>query len=132
MFWLTGTQAQPMGLQANAYGQLMIDGITQSKIYAAGDCVQFAGHGLNAKSAQAAVRKGLHVATNIRRQAEGRWLRNYIYIEAGYFVPLGQCQAIGWLGSPHRMVKGKAAQAVHRIIDKQYRLLLRAINPYLF
>jgi len=132
MLWLTGTQSQPMALQANAYGQVLVDGIAQPRIYAAGDCVQFAGHGLNAKSAQAAVRKGLHVATNIRRQAEGRWLRNYIYIEAGYFVPLGKSQAIGWIGSPHRIVKGKAALAIHQLIDEQYGLLLRAINPYLF
>ena len=72
-------------------------GVVEANALAAGDCARYAARGLDAMTAQAAVRKGKHVAANISRIERGRAPIAYGYQELGYVVSLGRFDSVGWL-----------------------------------
>ena len=103
---------------------------TQQKFYAAGDNSYFSGRGLNTKSAQAAVRKGQHVARTLVADAKGLPPKDYTYPELGYFVSLGPKNAVGYLLSQKTAFSGPAALFMKEAIEKQYNLYLAGLNVY--
>lgn len=127
--WLTGLQRSP-NLTANPFGQVRVGNRRFHSIFGAGDCCEFEGPGLNALSAQAAIRKGKLVGRNILRQRQDRFLLPYDYAERGVIVSLGDNDAVGWLGSRKAIVTGAAAVAAKIAVDEQYQLLLRGIDTF--
>jgi NADH:quinone reductase (non-electrogenic) len=125
-----GVDAHPFALQANRYGQVVLEGETMTRMFAAGDCARYAARGLNAMTAQAAVRKGKHVATNISRVQRGRLPVAYGFQELGYVVSLGRLDAVGWLLMRERLVHGVAATAMRRIVEAQYDLFVDGLDTY--
>ena len=125
-----GVDAHPFELEANRYGQVVLDGTTLSNVYAAGDCVRYAARGLDAMTAQAAVRKGKHVAANITRIERGRAPIAYGYQEIGYVVSLGRFDSVGWLLVRENIVQGLAATALRGIVEAQYDLFVDGIDTY--
>ncbi|WP_305046629.1 NAD(P)/FAD-dependent oxidoreductase [Geoalkalibacter sp.] len=126
-----GVQAVPRLLETNRYGQVLEDGLPLNNIYAAGDCSRYLGSGLNAQTAQAALRKGALVAENIAQSAAGRRQKTYLYREIGYFVSLGAADGVGWLGWRGNVLTGTPAFAVKEVLEAQYDLFLRGIDSYL-
>ena len=127
--WLAGLQRSP-NLTANPFGQVRVGTTRFLNIFGAGDCCEFEGPGLNALSAQAAIRKGKLVGRNILRQRQDRFLLSYDYAERGVIVSLGDDDAVGWLGSRKAIVTGAAAVAAKATVDEQYQLLLRGIDTF--
>jgi NADH dehydrogenase len=126
-----GVAPHPVALRANRHGRVMIGGATLSRVFAAGDCVQYAARGLNALTAQAAVRKGKHVAANITRLERGRIPVAYGFQELGYVVSLGRLDCVGWLLVPGNVVRGVAAVAIRNIVEAQYDLFVDGLDTYL-
>ncbi len=125
-----GTKPNPFPLEANCHGQAIVGGKVLERIFAAGDCVRFAGAGANTLSAQVAIRKGRTVAANILAHHHAGPLRPYGYAEQGYFVSLGPGDCVGWLETPDNILTGLAAATVKAAIEKQYGLLLAGIDTY--
>lgn len=100
------------------------------KFYAAGDNSYFSGRGLNTKSAQAAVRKGQHVARTVIADLTGKEAKEYTYPELGYFVSLGPRNAVGYLLSQKTAFSGPAALFMKEAIEKQYNLYLEGVPVY--
>lgn len=130
-FLFPGVVSVPQLLETNRYGQVLEEGLPLENIFAAGDCSLYLSSGLNAQTAQAAMRKGSLVADNIGRLHEGRSLRPYLHRELGYFVSLGDRDGIGWMGLRENVLTGISAFAVKEILESQYDLFLRGINTYL-
>ncbi|MDO3378973.1 NAD(P)/FAD-dependent oxidoreductase [Geoalkalibacter halelectricus] len=126
-----GVSAMPRLLETNRYGQVLADGLPLDCIFAAGDCSCYLSAGLNAQTAQAAMRKGALVADNILRATEGRRLAPYLHRELGYFISLGDRDGIGWLGLRANVLTGLGAFAVKEALEAQYDLFLRGINTYI-
>ena len=99
-------------------------------LFAAGDCARYAGGGLDAMTAQAAVRKGKLVAENIRRLSRHEPLAAYDYQALGYFLSLGPLDGIGWLGSPGNILSGAPAFTVKIAVEAQFNLFLRGVDTY--
>ncbi|AFM13150.1 NAD(P)/FAD-dependent oxidoreductase [Turneriella parva] len=99
-------------------------------IFAAGDSSYFSGRGLNTKSAQAAVRKGQHVARSVIAAAMQRPLPEYTYGELGYFVSLGPNNAVGYLLSQKTAFSGRAALMLKEATERQYNLYLAGLPVY--
>jgi NADH dehydrogenase len=125
-----GVQAHPFALQANRYGQVVLAGETCARIFAAGDCARYAARGLDAMTAQAAVRKGKHVAANITRMQRGRPLVAYTFQELGYIVSLGRFDSAGWFLVRENVVRGVAATALRGLVEAQYDLFVDGIDTY--
>jgi NADH:quinone reductase (non-electrogenic) len=125
-----GVEAYPLELHANRYGQVVLDGKIFEQVFAAGDCARYAARGLDAKTAQAAVRKGKHVAANISRLERGRLPVAYGFQELGYVVSLGRFDAVGWLLLRERLVHGVAATAMRRMVEAQYDLFVDGLDTY--
>ena len=125
-----GVAAHPFALRANRYGQVVVDGGTLDRVYAAGDCVRYAARGLDAMTAQAAVRKGKHVAANVARAHRGRTPIAYVFQELGYVVSLGSLDAVGWVLVRENVLHGVAATAMRRIVEAQYDLYVDGLDTY--
>jgi NADH dehydrogenase len=125
-----GVVPQPLALDTNRYGQVMLGGSLLPAIFAAGDCAHYAGGGLNAMTAQAAVRKGKLVAENIRRLHGGEAPAAYDYHALGYFLSLGPLDGVGWLGSPQTVLSGASAFVIKSAVEKQFQLFMRGVDTY--
>lgn len=117
-----GLRPHPMALTTDAFGQVVLEGQPQERIFAAGDCAHFAGEGSNAVSAQVAIRKGRHVAENIWRGLRGWPMKPYDYQEQGYFLSLGPADGAGWLGHKDNVLTGLPAFFVKEMLETLYDL----------
>ncbi len=106
------------------------EGYPHQRFYAAGDNSYFSGRGLNTKSAQAAVRKGQHIARTLVADLTGAPAKEYTYPELGYFVSLGPKNAVGYMLSQKTAFSGAAALFMKEAIEKQYNLYLAGLNVY--
>ncbi|MCB1160216.1 MAG: FAD-dependent oxidoreductase, partial [Leptospiraceae bacterium] len=110
LFYFPGVKANPGKTYCTKEGMLYSpEKLPISYIYSAGDCSEYEGRGLNALSAQAAVRKGRLIAKNIVNHSSKRNLDEYKHQELGYFISLGKGDAIGWLLNRDNLVKGHTA-----------------------
>ena len=124
-----GVKPNPFPIQTNAFGQVMANGETLNRIFAAGDCAHFTAPGANTPSAQVAIRKGKTVAENVLREGvPNSAMRVYDYTEQGYFVSLGLSDGIGWLGKPENIFTGLPAVALKKAIESKYSLMLSGID----
>jgi len=126
VLFVPGVKATP-NFACDLYGR--VEG-TRSPLYAAGDNSYFGGRGLNSKSAQAAVRKGQHVARTIIADAADKSAPEYTYAELGYFVSLGPKNAVGYLFSQKTAFSGRTALLMKEMIERQYDLYLAGFNVY--
>ena len=125
-----GVAPQPLACETDPQGRVFLQGEASSKLFAAGDCSIYAGSGLNALTAQAAVRKGKLVAANIECLAKGSVLHDYDYQALGYFVSLGTWDGIGWMLAENNTLTGMPAFAVKSAVEKQFDLFLNGIDTY--
>ncbi len=125
-----GLRGNPTMLQTNAAGQVLADGAPLERVFAAGDCSHYAGRGLNGASAQAAVRKGRHVAAAIKQLSARRRLPVYGARELGFFLSMGTFDGIGWVGTRRGIVTGLPAFAVREAIEARYELFLAGIDTF--
>jgi len=125
-----GLRGNPVFLPADSCGRLLYEGRPLKTVFVAGDCSDYAGSGLNTKSAQAAVRKGRHVASAIQRQRSGREPRCYSAKELGFFLSMGALDGIGWMGARSRVVTGVPAFAVREAIEARYDLFVSGLDAY--
>lgn len=125
-----GVVPQPLAMNTNRYGQVMLGESLLPAIFAAGDCARYGGGGLNAMTAQAAVRKGKLVAENIRRLHRSEAPAAYDYQALGYFLSLGPLDGVGWLGSPQAVLSGAPAFAIKSAVEKQFQLFIRGVDTY--
>ncbi|HNL53830.1 MAG TPA: FAD-dependent oxidoreductase [Turneriella sp.] len=125
--FVPGVRSTP-SVVCDVYGR--IEGLPHQNLYAAGDNSYFSGPGLNAKSAQAAVRKGQHVARTIVAALAGKAPTTYSYAELGYFVSLGPRNAVGYLLSQKTAFSGRGALFMKEAIERQYNLYLAGLPVY--
>lgn len=126
-----GVVPHPLQISANRYGQIIVGKKTLlPHIFSVGDCSHYSTSGLNALTAQAAVRKGKQVAENIKRLQQKRLPYMYTYNELGYFVSLGSSDGIGWLLFKNNIVKGLPAFAIKQTIELQYDLFVDGLDLY--
>ena len=125
-----GVSPHPFELRADRYGRVMLDGAALATVYAAGDCARYAARGLDAMTAQAAVRKGKHVAASIARAHRGRTPVPYVFQELGYVVSLGSLDAVGWVLVRENLLRGIAATAMRRLVEAQYDLFVEGLDTY--
>jgi NADH dehydrogenase len=125
-----GVYPHPQPLRADRYGRLIVGHYPLPHIFTAGDCSNFDGNGLNSLTAQAAVRKGKQVATNIKRLQQGRLPYIYTYDELGYFVSLGPLDGIGWMLFRYNIITGLPAFAIKEAIEAQYDLFIDGVDLY--
>lgn len=127
---LTGAAANATVFDADPHGRVFIDDAHLQRIFAAGDCSRYQGHGLNTRSAQAAVRKGRLVAENVRRLACGRPPATYDARELGFFLSMGLLDGIGWVGDRRAVVTGAPAFAVREAIETRYELFVKGVDTF--
>jgi NADH dehydrogenase len=120
----------PLSLQTNPFGQVMIAEQVLPAIFSAGDCSHFNSGGLNALTAQAAVRKGKLVANNILALHQGKSLQEYRYREKGYLISLGTTDAVGWVGLRCNLSRGLPALLLKEAMETQYDLFLKGVDTY--
>lgn len=125
--FVPGVRSTP-SVVCDVYGR--IEGLPHRNLYAAGDNSYFSGPGLNAKSAQAAVRKGQHVARTLIAVLAGKTPTAYRYAELGYFVSLGPRNAVGYLLSQKTAFTGRGALFMKEAIERQYNLYLAGLPVY--
>ncbi len=125
-----GATPYPHRIQANRYGRVVIGDRMLNNIFTAGDCSRFSSRGLNAPTAQAAVRKGKQIATNIKRMHVGRLPYIYSYAELGYFVSMGPMDGIGWLVFKRNILTGLSAFAIQKALEVQYDLFVDGVDMY--
>jgi NADH dehydrogenase len=117
---------------ANAFGQVVVEGMTLPNIFTAGDCSVYRAVGSNTMTAQSAVRKGMLAARNILRHSGVlRLLEPYFHRDLGYVVSLGPTDAIGWLALEGNVVGGMPAMLIKELVEAQYDLLLTGLDTYL-
>lgn len=126
----TGLVGNPRFWETTEYGQVVLDGRPLATVFAAGDCSRYRGGGLDTASAQAAVRKGRHVAASIARLASGKNLRPYSARDLGFFLSLGMLDGIGWAGDNRAVVTGAAAFAVREAIEARYELFVKGVDTF--
>ena len=128
---LPGMKPRPFAIEADRFGRVKLaDGVAK-RIFGAGDCAQFDGRGLNALTAQAAVRKGRQVAQNVGRVARGDSPLSYYFQELGYVVSLGAADAAGWILFRENVLTGVPAFAIKQAIEAQYDLFVAGVDTYL-
>jgi NADH:ubiquinone reductase (H+-translocating) len=127
VLFVPGVRSTP-AFTCDTYGR--IEGYPHHRFYAAGDNSYFSGRGLNTKSAQAAVRKGQHIARTLVADFAGAPVKEYTYPELGYFVSLGPRNAVGYMLSQKTAFSGAAALFMKEAIEKQYNLYLAGLNVY--
>lgn len=124
-----GVKPNPFPIQTNAFGQVIANGETLKRIFAAGDCAHFTAPGANTPSAQMAIRKGQTVAKNVLREGIPNGAMSvYDYAEQGYFVSLGPSDGIGWLGQPENLFTGLSAVALKKAAEAKYSLMLSGMD----
>ncbi len=116
-----GLAPNPLALQVNRFGQILVEGRVLERVFAAGDCSIFP-DGANTLSAQVAVHKGRLVAENIVRHCLGLPLKPYRFQETGYFISLGPGDGVGWLGQPENVVTGLPAFFIRQAVETLYAL----------
>lgn len=127
VLFVPGVKSTP-AFTCDVYGRL--ENQNGGRIYAAGDNSYFPGRGLNTKSAQAAVRKGQHIARTVVADLTGKPAEEYTYPELGYFVSLGPKNAVGYLLSQKTAFSGPVALFMKEAIEKQYNLYLEGLPVY--
>jgi len=125
-----GVYPHPQPLRADRYGRLIVGHYPLPHIFTAGDCSNFDCNGLNSLTAQAAIRKGKQVATNIKRLQQGRLPYIYTYDELGYFVSLGPLDGIGWMLFRYNIITGLPAFAIKEAIEAQYDWFVDGVDLY--
>lgn len=123
-----GVRPNPFRIEANAFGQAIVNGASLDRVFTAGDCTRFAGTGANTLSAQVAVKKGGTVAANILALGRSAPMQAYDYVEQGYVVSLGPRDGIGWWQSPENIITGLPAAIIKASAEKQYDLLLGGLK----
>lgn len=119
-------------LSANAFGQVIVNHQVLPNVFTAGDYSNYESIGSNARTAQAAVRKGKLTARNILRHAGfPGLLEPYVHQDLGSVVNLGAHDAVGWLGTRSNLVTGISALAIKEIVEAQYDLMLSGVDTYL-
>ncbi len=127
VLFVPGVKSTP-AYTCDVYGRLEYQ--NGGRFYAAGDNSHIPGPGLNTKSAQAAVRKGQHVARTVIADLTGKAARAYTYPELGYFVSLGPANAVGYVLSQKTAFSGPVALFMKEAIEKQYNLYLEGLPVY--
>ncbi|MFO1472639.1 MAG: FAD-dependent oxidoreductase [Turneriella sp.] len=127
VLFVPGVKSTP-SFTCDVYGRLEYQ--QGGKLYAVGDNSYIPGRGLNSKSAQAAVRKGQHVARTVVADLTGQAAKEYTYPELGYFVSLGPKNAVGYLLSQKTAFSGPVALFMKEAIEKQYNLYLEGLPVY--
>jgi len=125
-----GLDGNPLVLDTNSAGQVILDGRTLENVFAAGDCSRYAGGGFNGQSAQAAVRKGRHVAACVDRMGRGLRPKDYRSTELGFFLSMGALDGIGWAGLRSNTVTGVPAYAIREAIEARYELFLAGVDAF--
>ncbi len=117
-------------LRADPYGRVLFRGRPLATVFAAGDAASWAARGQDGRTAQAAVRKGRHVADNVRRGARGRLLQEFFTPNLGFFLSLGAGDAAGWAVSPAGVITGRPAAALREAIEYRYDLMLGGVDTF--
>lgn len=118
-------------LETNVFGQILLDGKTQPKLFAAGDCSNYKMPGSNALSAQTALRKGRLVARNVLRHGSRfKLLEPWLHRDLGYVIGLGPHDAVGWVALEGNIVAGQPAVLLKEVVEAQYDLLLAGLDTY--
>jgi NADH dehydrogenase len=125
-----GLRGNPALLETNSAGQVVLDGRVLETVFAAGDCSHYAGGGFNGQSAQAAVRKGRHVAACAERISKGLAPVAYDAQELGFFLSMGALDGVGWAGTRRNVVTGLPAYAIREAIEARYELFLAGIDTF--
>ena len=129
-FVFAGLRGNPVFLDADESGRVLRQGQPLHRIFAAGDCCSYAGPGYDGRSAQAALRQGLHVASAIVRLDRGRRLPEYRSSELGFFLSLGALDGIGWVGTPDAVVTGVPAYGIREAIETRYDLFVAGVDTF--
>lgn len=125
-----GLCGNPSLLQTTSAGQVVLGDRMLDNVYAAGDCAHYAGGGFNGQSAQAAVRKGRHVAACVDRLSRGLRPGAYRSKELGFFLSMGALDGIGWAGHRRNIVTGLPAYAIREAIEARYELFLAGVDTF--
>ena len=119
-------------LETNVFGQVLLAGKTQPKVFAAGDCSVFKLPGSNALSAQTALRKGRLVARNVLRHgSQFKLLEPWVHRDLGYVIGMGPQDAVGWVALEGNIIAGRPAVLLKEVVEAQYDLLLAGLDTYL-
>lgn len=125
-----GLVGNPVFLDADETGRLRYQDHVTPNVFVAGDCSDYDGSGLNEKSAQAAVRKGRHVAGAIKRLSRGREPSAYRARNLGFFLSMGALDGVGWMGRRATVLTGVPAFAVREAIEARYDLYVAGVDAY--
>jgi len=125
-----GLAGNPEFYSADRFGRLLGGEQVVDNVFVAGDCSDYAGGGLNSRSAQAAVRKGRHVAAVITRMKSGRKPLPYKAKDLGFFLSMGNLDGVGWLGRRSGVVTGTPAFAIREAIEARYDLFVAGLDAY--
>ena len=117
-------------LRADSYGRVLFRGRPLKRVFAAGDAASWTARGQDGRTAQAAVRKGRHVADNVRRGARGRMLQEFLTPNLGFFLSMGARDAAGWVVSPARVITGRTAAGLRDAIEYRYDLMLDGVDTF--
>lgn len=131
-FVFPGLRGNPMFFETDESGRVLHDDAPLHRVFAAGDCAAYAGPGFDGRTAQAAIRQGLHVAAALARAARGRRLPRYDSAQLGYFLSLGALDAIGWAGAREAVVTGLPAAAIREAIEARYDLFVAGLDAFRF
>jgi NADH dehydrogenase len=131
-FVFPGLRGNPVFLDTDESGRVLHEGDPLHRVFAAGDCADYAGPGYDGRTAQAAIRQGLHVAAALARAARGRRLPRYSSSRLGYFVSLGVLDAVGWAGTRDAVVAGLPACAIREAIEARYDLFVSGLDTFRF
>jgi NADH dehydrogenase len=117
-------------LRADACGRVLFRGRPLAQVFAAGDMASWAARGQDGRTAQAAVRKGRHVADNVRRAGRGRMLQEFLTPNLGFFLSMGASDAAGWVVSPAAVITGRTAAGLRDAIEYRYDLMLDGVDTF--
>ena len=117
-------------LDADASGRVLAGGAPLARVFAAGDCARWVDVAHDAATAQAAVRKGRHVAGTIARMANGRTPAAWDAPRLGFFLSLGRRDAVGWAFHRAALVDGRAAVAAREAVEARWELLLKGVDTF--
>ena len=131
-FVFSGLRGNPDFLPTDETGRVIYRDEPLRRVFAAGDCADYAGPGFDGRSAQAAIRQGLHVAAALARLARGRRLPAYGAAQLGYFLSLGALDAVGWAGKREAVVTGLPACAIREAIEARYDLFVAGVDAFRF
>jgi NADH dehydrogenase len=131
-FVFPGLRGNPSFLDTDESGRVLHRGAPLHRVFAAGDCCNYAGPGYDGRSAQAAIRQGLHVADALVRVSRGRRLPVYRSPQLGFFLSMGALDAIGWAGTRDAVVTGMPAFGLREAIETRYDLFVAGVDAFRF